>query len=87
MKIYAVYNDGNHIACFNTLQEAHRCIESHYANTRYIEIEEEDLDPDCDCKNQNISFSQEEFYKEFTRSMGRPPTETEIKRIIEGDRS
>lgn len=50
--VYCLYNDGQHLSCFDTEEEAARFIESTYLlNKRYIEVIKEEVDDvtDCDC--------------------------------------
>ncbi len=52
MKVYCLYNDGDHIACFQTEKEASK--EAISRDMRMADIEEEEFDPKCDCKNEHI---------------------------------
>lgn len=56
MKVFCLYNDGNHVDCFPTLEEAEVYImDGSNGLGRYADIEEEDYTPECDCGNQRIS--------------------------------
>jgi hypothetical protein len=54
MKVYCVYNDGNHIDCFPTRKEAEEYAFAAENNLRMADVEEEDFDPKCDCGNMRI---------------------------------
>ena len=49
-KVFCVYNDGNHIQCYETEQEAIHYIEENISSSnRYLEYEMEDELESCDC--------------------------------------
>lgn len=57
--IYALYNDGTHIACYDTIEKA--VLELDERGKRYDEVEAEDFyyhstHCGCDCGNDNITI-------------------------------
>lgn len=56
MKVFCLYDDGNHIGCYETYAEAEAQItDLSNGYSRYTEIEEEDFTPNCDCGNVNLT--------------------------------
>lgn len=56
MKVFCLYNDGDHIGCFKTYQEAY--LELKKRNCRYLEIVEEDYSSSCSCGNYAIDKTE-----------------------------
>lgn len=58
-KVFSLCNDGNHIDCYETKEEAVRRVEDDFFGRKYMEIEECDYEPHCDCENTHISEDDE----------------------------